>query len=315
MKLVCLAVLTLLLVPSIAQAEERQLATGGASALTADGGWISFLAGTERLAGRGDSFQRVGTMAGLEIGTDSRGRAVGLFSVCPRGRRCTLRQRLMPRGRARVVLRYSRRLLGFRADRARGVLATARAPVGPNRDTLIEVRRRGKRTVRRSERGSVLQLESERGRVLVTLFRGEEVVLRELRPGRRGLIARTIAVDSQFDDDCKCTSTATRLHGLSADGRYAYWIEEFFQTRGGEPLGGGYPTDITTRIVRADLGARPQANAAVDLPRPSNEVAVDQGRILYNGRDGSGGLYELTEPAWRPIGTGRRVVGPIPPSE
>ena len=314
-RIVIAAVAVLCLSPAAAQAAERQISPA-ASDLTADGGWVSFLTDNGRVAGRGDAFRAVPPMAGLELGTDAKGRAVGLFDVCGRRGRCTLRERLMANRRERVMSRYRRRQnTGIRADRHNGISVITRSGIRRGRrKSAIEVRRRGRRTLRRIEDGGVMGLDAGAGRVLVSLFRGHEVVVREITVGRRGLSARTIAVDSLFDEDCKCMSSSTRLESLSADGRYAYWIEVHTRTEGGDfPLGHGYPSSSSARIVRADLRARPQRNEAIDLPRRSHEIAVDRGRILYTGYD-TPGLYEMRDAVWQPVGTGRRNVGVVPAS-
>ena len=103
------------------------------------------------------------------------------------------------------------------------------------------------------------------------------VDLRRARPR-----TRTIAADSTFDYDCRCTTTAVSILDATLDGRHVHWIESTVRSTGGSAIGTGGPGEFSTRILRVDALARaPVVEQYRPLGHPRT-IAVTGGRLHYD---------------------------------
>ena len=312
-----IALLMLLLWPASATADERQIARSSADGVAAEAGWVAFWKNERVYAGPGRRFRHTNTPGGA-LGTDRRGRPVILYSSCRRNGRCALREKGLTTGRTRTLLHHRKpSLYGFfRAQRHRGVLVVARNGAritGPGpRYSRITIRRPGKRTLRLTLQGEVFApMDLTRDRLVLRVYdgyAGARAVQVVNIAGRRPR-TRTLVVDDDRDYECRCATSAQFLESVSADGRYAYWLEDAITSTNGYALGAGGEGPALTRLFRTDLTKPRQVNEAVELPRRARWAAVDRGRIFYTEAN----VYELTRPVWQPVSTGRRNLGPESP--
>jgi hypothetical protein len=198
----------------------------------------------------------------------------------------------------------------------RGWLAIATSQLTP-RTTRVTVRRvgsyTGSRTLRWTEQGRPVDMDLGRRRLLLVLGNHADDQLWLTMVGGPGPKRRMLVADDAFDEDCKCTTSSRDLHSASFDGRYAYWLEVERRSLDEYPLGGGARFSEVDRVFRTDTNTRRQPNQAVELPRSVPDISVDRGRVFYAPFDGTGHVYRFTPPAFQPMGSGRRVLGPPRP--
>ena len=270
--------------------------SGPFDALRAHAGWLSWFETRHDARGDQTRFQRVlerrrraypfprRVFNEVDLGPGPDGRTVATYARCTQSR---------PGGPASCavirrdpVTRRERALVGPRRDFAvdgvaqhRGTLAlvqrlpTSRLLLRPAGAARFRTLARGIRASRLDLEPGLLayrELGNESDRVRV-------VDLRRARPR-----FRTIAADSTYDYDCRCSQSVVSILDATLDGRHAYWIESTARSTGPSPIGSGAPGETTTRILRADVLAR---DPAVEVHVPHGDphsLAVSDGRLHYD---------------------------------
>jgi hypothetical protein len=265
--------------PGPAPATERQIGQGPAWSLRAAGDWVAWDGIYDQdiivqyLWHRDRTWINQGRYLHA-LGTSSDKRAAGLFAVCSGAGgsgRCQLRHRLLRRYAAVTVFTEPPGLTLTGYDEAVGRLALGlRDPGGGGRGGIYVGRQGGElRRISRMRPGRL----ARGGRVLANAFTvngWRRIFGFDLgRPGHPLLVAAGYAAE---------TKDAT------VSGRYAYWLES------------------KRRILRVDLLADRPVEEAYRPKRKPTSFAAARGRIYY--ARASGGVYEVSDPAWRVTGRG-----------
>lgn len=230
----------------------------------------------------------------IELGSGADGRTATIFTRCEdtvhssEPKDCVVRQGKVssPRGTRVLFRREGQRFRLPEGDLYRGNVAIADgADAGPTR---IYVRPRGAHGLRRV---------AKRYNANDVSIGANHVAFEQSISGGRALTTidwetmreEQVAVDDNYDNDCKCTSQVSSASHPVIAGPFVYWLE----------------TEVTansffTQIGRARLG---EPNAPVDFYVTAARAitfAIRGSRIVY--AVGDGGIVEVTDPDWRPAG-------------
>ncbi|MDQ3935026.1 MAG: hypothetical protein M3340_10415, partial [Actinomycetota bacterium] len=226
--------------------------------------------------------------------SDERGRTVVVHTRCrrpdataPRG--CVVRAGDLGGRGLRTLYRPRHEDDVPYADLHRGTLAVVHGRTGDPR--AIDVRARGATGFRRVARGSIGAMRLGRGWLGFETGGPDEYVTRALDLASG--LEHDLAIDDQFDNDCRCTGSSSRAGSPFVAGHHAYWLETDF----GDHATGGHP--VVTRIARADLRQGSPRVEFYDTERPAAEFAVRGPRLVYIGLFGTGEVREVAGPTWR----------------
>jgi hypothetical protein len=282
-----------LAVPATAAAGERRLTVPFATGLQADGGWTvwhqndpTFPRGVVRWRRDGHTVKSSAPLGAMGIGAD--GKAVVVDTRCAKRNRCTVNERP-------AASRKSRRLLSTRfaardADEYRGTVAVS----GPG----VYVRRRGQRRLVRVDSLPGLNVSVGNGFLVYRADKDGKYLVRLVDFRGRRPRARTIAIDDQFDEDCKCTMSVTSITDIAAEDSYVYWMQNTITSTDDNPIGTGGSFDATTDIFRART-TDPRQVEVLRTSRWGRELAVDGHRVFYTGA--TRGVFQVDRPDWQPV--------------
>lgn len=304
-----LAVLLCAAVAAPAPASERTLSEQRGEHVLAHGefvSWVSQEPGQQRYLWRGGSvFRDVRLQFTTTLGSDRSRRPVAMSTRCSddSGNGCVVREQRLPRGPSRVLYR------GRDGEEApvgasyRGTFGLLAGGENGGRPRGLYVRRAGATRLKRLVRdvGHVWNLAVGARWAAYRTLGGAEEQIRVVDTG--GGRSRVFAVNDTFDDDCRCTTTSSRLDGPAIAGRYVYWLETTYpQHMAGDPA-------ITRmRIGRARLDTRRDPGIEYFEPeRRATSFALRGSRIVYTAGyyTDPPGIYEETDPEWTP--SGRRI--------
>jgi hypothetical protein len=299
-----------LLAGGVARAEELQVSPDEGSDLSAVGGWLTWT----RWDGGTRFLWHAGTVTALpdlgprvELGSDARGRPEAVYVRCGEVR-CEVRARRLRDGAERRLL-LTRRRVGHAVER-RGTLAYASsgATNSPNpRAAAVWLRGRGGQRTRRVVARNVSWIDLAAGRLIYWSDdpHGDVAQITVVDLAGRKPHTRVLAVDDEFDEDCRCGQQRRETDPHIA-GRFAYWLDT---TLAGPD---GVDGDTVTRVLRVDLT---MADPAVEALRPEHVVnqyaalAVEGGAVSYASWTDALGVYRIARPKWEPTGESLPVRG------
>lgn len=284
MRFALVLLVALVVAPAAAwgSAPERLIAEGPVEGLQAGGGWVSWVkSGSQFMWHAGESGISHAPFV-RPLGTDARGRGVGLYLGCGSDA-CTVRHLLLPEGA--ISTRFTTAANMGWVDEHRGSFLVGF--VGKGHPEGIFIRRRGERSLRRltKMRPGLLSISTH----AMTSFRAEENLFAASR--ERPHRWRRLASDSD-PDFIRGTYGGTFVDDAQAQGRYAYWLETRI-----ENLDNGETTH-DTRILRVDPGASHRHVEFFNPRRPHDfsSLAVTDGNLFFT--DQSGDLYEVRHPTF-----------------
>jgi hypothetical protein len=298
------AALAALLVAGTALADaEKQISSDSASGLMARRGWVSWSRDAhdgERALWRGGALSTFPSVPSVRaLGTDGRRRTEVLYATCGDGG-CRVRAHRLADGSDRPLISTPRRVVGI-AER-RGTVAYTSSGyddlVGGDGAGLF-LRPRGVKRFRRVAGGGAGQVALGNGWVVVRSYDVKSDYIRITAFDFRGH-KRVLAVDDQFDDECRCTTSSTNESDPQAEGRFAYWLERSAESTNGSYAGGPY--QVVNRVLRVDLESRAPIVAEF-LPAhevsPYASFAVDRGSVFYAALGDAVGVFRVADPGWR----------------
>jgi len=274
-----------------AAAGERLIATydgrASSSELRAAGGWIAWWR---------EPFHQVLWHAGERtqaeapqyeaLGTDARGRAVGLRVDCVSPDHCGVYERLLPDGP--LVKRIAVADDAQSVDAHHGSYLVSFGGHGHPRGVFLQERGKGRLHKLSSERRGRVSI-SRRAMMTAEVWNNQFTLY---GAGRDHPHDWRRLVQAYRRDDGR------RSHYISdpqADGRFVYWID---RSSVFEPGWQFRPGSYREEVVRIDVTAAHPRAQKLRLPRSVGYLAVDGGRLYYThvGRDSYVHVYELTDP-------------------
>lgn len=306
-----LLVLTVALAaPTVAEAAERRIAEGEAYGISTYRGWVTWTVSDNRVVlwrGSPRAFVQpdggASGVRGARIGSDARGRTSIVFVRCATAvpgdvahyRDCKVVRRLLATGAESTMLVTADSYDLYAPELDQGSLAVTfgRRAAG-ERPTLREFSTA--RGELRLSGDNPADIDSDRGRLVYTAFRGETFpgsysVARAIDLRSRRPRYRTLAAYDGSDEDGRIPgASVTSFDGAASDGRYAYWLRTTLRDS---------VAASTFEVWRADLDTPKATVTKTTLERWPRSIAVSGGRIYYTGDpEVARGVFEVTDPTW-----------------